>query len=363
MPSFTTLMPETPVSFHARRWLLCGTPWEALPESLRQAPWAAWRHGCGLLHSCAPDDLSGQLSALLQEHAQSHVTVLAPDATPAERHVWRHAAPDADAAERVSFVFDLPTLEALLTQPETECSEWLGRDGQVLLPVPLDLTDVQREGWQALMTAWTDGCLQAVHDEVIDDLRDDLNGTASLPPEALAAKARELVLERARLLHGVGDDDTPAPATELDGAADTWGANDDLYQPLRLFGASVEAAPNEFHVAELQATLRVNLRHRPALGRATLDDDSVALELSFVQPPQMAQGSQLMRIELFDKTPADHDGWAPLPIVLMPTAKEPVGPWLIDGAEHPGLAQRWEQWLHGRPALGAEVWVSVLPSR
>lgn len=354
-------MAETPVSFHARRWLLSGTPWAALPEALRQAPWAAWRHGCGLLQCCAGADLPAQVSALLQAHPQAHLTVLAPDATPAERHAWRHAAPDAEAAERVSIVFDLTTLEALLTLPETECSEWLGRDGHVLLPVPLDpLTDAQRAEWQTLMTAWTEACLRAVHDEMKEAM-DDLQAASSTQPQALAALADPSVLEQALLLHGFGEDDT-LPVEELDGSTDAWSANDDLYQAIRLFAAG-DSGTTDFYFNEVQATLSVQQRHQPEVAGEELDDEAVYLEIKFERRPTMAPNTEFLRIELYDKTVESHNGWEPLPIVLTPTSDNLTGPWVIDGAEHPGLAKRWEGWLQGQPALGADVWVRTTPAR
>ncbi|MDZ5455330.1 hypothetical protein [Azohydromonas lata] len=363
MPTFTTLPPETPVQFHARRWLLCGASWDAQPDVLREAPWVAWRQRSGLLQCCSAAELPSRVCALLDEYPQAHLTVLAPKAAADERYSLRNCAPDVDGAHRVSIVFEADSVFQLLTRPETECSEWLGRNGQVLLPMPLDpFTPEQLAEWQGLMHDWTQSCLTAVQVEASENVQNDLEGPESMAPQASAKLSQERAKALAQLLHGLGEDDAEPEASEVDGGwhgarSTGWGANDERYQPARLYGASPSHAPNQFRIEELDTVMHINQRHQTTQLHGS---DGVALEVSFHPAPQLKRGSQLLRIDLFDKTPARHQGWIPLPLVVFPSDENPVGPWLIDGKEHPGLLQRFDQWMRKDPALDVEVWVRTL---
>ncbi len=63
----------------------------------------------------------------------------------------------------------------------------------------------------------------------------------------------------------------------------------------------------------------------------------------------------MLCIQLHDGKHATPRPWPPMPLVIQPKPAASLGPWLLRGRDHPGLLQRFDEWLAGK--LEVDVWV------
>lgn len=192
---------QEPGQFTPDQWLLCGCTLSELPEAVRRSGFFQWRERCGLVQSVDPLELNRTVAQWLRARPTGRFCVLFFGGDSAQRLAALHCAPDAQSAERVGVLWlkgdaasDEEPLIGLLAQPDASVmGDWLGADGQVLVPEPTgDWPAGAAQVWHASFLAWASGVLE---DERL--LFDDNPEAAKEHVQALFGRGAEVAVPAA----------------------------------------------------------------------------------------------------------------------------------------------------------------------